>query len=117
MEFGETDGGGFVVAGGRDTSLFEAVDAALDGTALLVGVAAEDGWSSADPAATLTVGGLLRGLWNHHPDTSPAQMLSNGTGVRRRKKDRHGSDLRLVITDLVANWCAVYGVRRQRLLR
>lgn len=57
----------------------EAVDAAFDGAALLVGLAVEGGWSSAPAPSPLPVSLLVGRDGDDGADTSPLQRLAEGT--------------------------------------
>jgi len=78
VESGLEDGGGLLVAGGQATPVLQAVDAAFDGVALLVGLAVEGGRAASEPAFALAVGDLVGGLRDHRPDSAPAQVLADG---------------------------------------
>ena len=76
MESGQEDGRGLLVAGRNAAPLLEAVDAPLDGVALLVGITVEGRWPAALAAASQPVVPLVRRDWDHRPDTAFAVGLS-----------------------------------------
>lgn len=80
MESSQVDGGGFLVAGGDASPLFEAVDAPLDGVALFVGLAVEGWWSAASAASAEPVAALVCGDGDHGPDAALAQVFADGAG-------------------------------------
>jgi hypothetical protein len=64
VDAGDVDGGGvadgeLVVAGGEPAVVFEVVEAALDGVAVLVGLGVERRWSPAAGSASSSVAGLV----------------------------------------------------------
>ncbi len=82
MESGEVDGGGLLVAGGDVPPLFEAVDAAFDGVALLVGLTVEGGWPAAVAAASLAAGLLVGRDRDRRPDPAASQVSPDRAGRR-----------------------------------
>lgn len=91
MEPGQVDGGGLLVAGGDSAPLFEAVDASLDGVALLVRLAVECRWPASAAAAAEPVTPLVRWDRDHCPDSTSSQVFADGSGgVRLIGKDYIG---------------------------
>lgn len=72
-------GGGLLVARGDASPLLQAVDAPLDGVALLVGLSVEGWWPAASAAPTEPVAALVWG-GDHCPDAALAQVLADRAG-------------------------------------
>lgn len=70
----------FVGSCGQATPMFEAVDAPLDGVALLVGIGIEAGRAPALPPPAQTVADLVRRLRDDRADLSAAQMGTDHAG-------------------------------------
>ncbi len=98
VDAGDGDGGGvaqgeFVVAGSYCAVLFEQVDAAFHGVALLVDLGVERGWPSAVGAFVLAVGGLVTGLCDGGLDPASTQVGPvgpRGVGLVRQHTVRAG---------------------------
>ena len=61
----------------------------LDGVAPFVGVTVEGRRAAAKAAETLAVGGLVGGVWAHHPESAPSQVgADRAGGVRLVRKAR-----------------------------
>ncbi|ANS70670.1 transposase subunit [Streptomyces lincolnensis] len=80
MESGQVDGCGLLVAGGDPAPLFEAVDAPLDGVALLVGLAVEGRRPASAAALSQPVASLVRRDRDHRPDAALAQVFPDRAG-------------------------------------
>lgn len=89
MESGEVDGGGLLVAGGNPSPLFEAVDASLDGVALLVCLAVEGRRPAAVAAPTEPVALLVGWDRDDRPNPPPSQVFADGPGGVRLVGQNH----------------------------
>lgn len=92
MECGLVGDGEFVGSLGQVALLFEAVDAAFDGVALLVGFGVEVGWPAAELAASSTMTDLVGGLWDGGAGAAVAKMRVDCTGgIRAVRENSCGS--------------------------
>lgn len=80
MEAGQVDGRGLLVAGGDSSPLLEAVDAPLDGVALLVCLAVKGGRAPASAASPRPVDVLVRPDRDDSPDATAAQVPADRAG-------------------------------------
>lgn len=78
MESGQVDGCCLLVAGGNASPLFQAVDAAFDRVALLVGLAVEGWWPATPAAASQTVAALIGRHGDDRPDAAPPEVFTDG---------------------------------------
>jgi hypothetical protein len=77
VESGQVDRGCPLLAGGDAAPLLEAIDAPLDGVALLVCLTVEGGRPAALAAATLPVALLVRRDGNDCADAALAQVVAD----------------------------------------
>lgn len=80
MKCGLIGDGEFVASCGQAAPLFEAVDAPLDGVALLVGIGIEAGRTATLAAPPQTVPDLVRRLRNDRADLSATQVAADRAG-------------------------------------
>lgn len=80
MESGQVDGRGLLVTGDDAAPLLQAVDAPLDGVALLVGLAVESRWPAAPAFPPQSVTSLVGRDGDHRPDTALAQVAADRAG-------------------------------------
>ncbi|CAM5263245.1 hypothetical protein SXANM310S_02697 [Streptomyces xanthochromogenes] len=84
MESGEIDGRGLLVAASNTAPLLQAVDAPLDGVALLVRPVVGGRWSAAGRSASSAVGLLVGPFRDLRPDAASAG--ADGRGSRGRSR-------------------------------
>ena len=80
MQCGLVGDGELVRSHGQTAPLLEAIDAPLNGIALLVCLGVEAGRATTGATSSQSVTDLVSGLRDHGTDTSPPKMCTDRTG-------------------------------------